>query len=245
MKAAIMGYGPVGQATELLLLCADVECEIQDPLFVDKMIQDWDEIDLAFICVPSDLIEETGRLDLSCVNKAIDDVPDSVHCVVRSTIGPDQIKDLIRPSSVMPEFIREHHWEEDVLSNKTPCVIGCNGDSVPEIESLARKFQEYFMNPIVTDPESAMMMKMTINTFLAMKVAFANNVWVLAKSLGVSYTHLKQLLQLDERLGKSHWDVPGPSGKFGFGGKCFPKDATHYASMANSELIDEVLKYKI
>ena len=58
------------------------------------------------------------------------------------------------------------------------------------------------MNPIVTDPESAMMMKMTINTFLAMKVAFANNVWVLAKSLGVSYIHLKQLLQLDERLGE-------------------------------------------
>ena len=245
MKAAIMGYGPVGQATELLLLRAGIECEIQDPFFVDKMVENWVDIDLAFICVPSDLDEETQRLDLSFVNKAIQDVPEHVHCVIRSTIGPDQVNDLTRPSSVMPEFIREHHWREDVLSNKTPCVIGCNGDSVPEIEALAKKFQERFMNPIVTDPASAMMMKMTINMFLATKVAFANNVWALSKSLGISYIHLKQLLQLDERLGESHWDVPGPSGKFGFGGKCFPKDATHYASMFNSELMNEVLKYKI
>jgi UDPglucose 6-dehydrogenase len=242
MKVALMGYGPVGQATELMLLRAGIECVIQDPA-MSRYIEDWDTVDLAFICVPSDLDKETQKLDLSVVNKAIEDVPEFVHCIVRSTIGPDQIEHLSRPASVMPEFIREHHWREDVMSNLTPCVIGMNGN-VPEIEVLAKRFQEQFMSPIVTDPQSAMMMKLSINTFLAMKVAYANNLWIMCKSMGLSYDHLKKLLGLDIRLGQSHWDVPGPSGKFGFGGKCFPKDATHFAGLANSAMLDEVLKYK-
>lgn len=252
MKVAIMGYGPVGQATELMLFRAGVECDVQDPA-MDKWITDWDTIDLAFICVPSDLDEETNKLSLEYVNKAIDDVPEFVHCVVRSTIGPDQIDDLSRPSSVMPEFIREHHWRDDVMSNLTPCVIGTipigantgEDEPIPEIQLLTKRFQETFMSPIITDPASAMMMKMSINTFLAMKVAYANNLWIMAKSLGLSYDHLKKLITLDNRMGKTHWDVPGPSGKFGFGGKCFPKDATHFANITGkSGLLKEVLKYK-
>jgi UDPglucose 6-dehydrogenase len=49
---------------------------------------------------------------------------------------------------------------------------------------------------------------------------------------------------MDVRTGKSHWDFPGPDGKFGYSGKCFPKDTNHFASMANSPFLDEILKYQ-
>lgn len=41
---------------------------------------------------------------------------------------------------------------------------------------------------------------------------------------GIDYDQLKAVLKIDQRLGHTHFDVPGPDGAFGFGGKCFPKD---------------------
>lgn len=247
MKVAIMGYGPVGQATELMLNRAGIETIPQDPA-KDRWVEDWDVIDLAFICVPSD--EKDGKLDLSFIEKAIDDVPPYVHSVIRSTIGPDQVDEF--GVSVMPEFIRENHWAEDVMSGTTPCIVGLpfgiEKDEFlhvhPEMDVLIKRLNEAFMNPIVTDSKSAMMMKLSINTFLALKVSYANNLFIMCKAHGMKYSHVKKLIQCDPRVGQTHWDVPGPDGKFGFGGKCFPKDVKHFSGLGNFPLIDEILKYK-
>ena len=40
----------------------------------------------------------------------------------------------------------------------------------------------------------------------------------------IDYDKVVEYATLDDRLGKSHWNVPGPDGDFGFGGHCFPKD---------------------
>tara|TARA_R110000851_G_scaffold59832_1_gene138254 strand:- start:2403 stop:3128 length:726 start_codon:yes stop_codon:yes gene_type:complete len=239
MRVAVMGYGPVGQATELMLEKAGIEVSVQDP-GKEMYIANWVDIDLAFICVPSNSDGE-GRLDLSYVSQAIRDVPDAAHCIIRSTIGPDQVEEF-PDASVMPEFIRENHWADDINSKLTPCVIGTNRED--KVDELVRHFSRHMMAPVVTDPKSAMMMKMSINTFLAMKVAFANNLWIMCKAQGMSYDHVKQLIQMDVRVGKSHWDVPGPDGKFGYSGKCFPKDTNHFASMTNSSFLDEILTYQ-
>ena len=218
---------------------AGIEVSVQDP-GKEMYIANWVDIDLAFICVPSNSDGE-GRLDLSYVSQAIRDVPDAAHCIIRSTIGPDQVEEF-PDASVMPEFIRENHWADDINSKLTPCVIGTNRED--KVDELVRHFSRHMMAPVVTDPKSAMMMKMSINTFLAMKVAFANNLWIMCKAQGMSYDHVKQLIQMDVRVGKSHWDVPGPDGKFGYSGKCFPKDTNHFASMTNSSFLDEILTYQ-
>ena len=64
-------------------------------------------------------------------------------------------------------------------------------------------------------------MKYTVNSFLATKVAFMNE---LCNQYGGDWDELKSLLKLDPRLGASHLDVPGPTGDYGYGGECFPKD---------------------
>ena len=46
-------------------------------------------------------------------------------------------------------------------------------------------------------------------------------------------------------MGELHWQVPGPDGKLGFGGKCLPKDTTHYMNLFSEDnLYEDVLKYK-
>ena len=44
--------------------------------------------------------------------------------------------------------------------------------------------------------------------------------------------HIKEISKNDTRLGHTHWDVPGPDGKFGFGGACFPKDVAAICEQA-------------
>ena len=46
----------------------------------------------------------------------------------------------------------------------------------------------------------------------------------ICEQVGIDYDKVVEYAIYDERLGKSHWAVPGPDGDFGFGGHCFPKD---------------------
>ena len=68
------------------------------------------------------------------------------------------------------------------------------------------------------------MVKYLTNTFLSVKVSFANEIYQVCDKLNIDYDKVVEYATLDDRLGKSHWNVPGPDGDFGFGGHCFPKD---------------------
>ena len=68
------------------------------------------------------------------------------------------------------------------------------------------------------------MVKYLTNSFLATKVSFANEMYQICEGLSVDYDKVIEYATQDERLGDSHWNVPGPDGDFGYGGHCFPKD---------------------
>ena len=68
------------------------------------------------------------------------------------------------------------------------------------------------------------MVKYFSNCFLATKVSFANEMKQICDGLDLDYDKVVEYATYDERLGKSHWAVPGPDGHLGFGGSCFPKD---------------------
>jgi len=82
------------------------------------------------------------------------------------------------------------------------------------------------------------MVKYMTNTFLATKVSFANEMYMICDKLDIDYDKVVEYSTYDERLGKSHWAVPGPDGKFGFGGSCFPKDINALLEVANKFKID-------
>ena len=68
------------------------------------------------------------------------------------------------------------------------------------------------------------MVKYVTNAFLATKVSFANEIHQICEGLDIDYDKVIEYATLDKRLGKSHWQVPGPDGDFGYGGHCLPKD---------------------
>jgi len=82
------------------------------------------------------------------------------------------------------------------------------------------------------------MVKYVTNTFLSVKVSFANEIFQICDKLNIDYDKVIEYATHDERLGKSFWAVPGTDGDFGFGGHCFPKDLA--ALLFLSENLDTV-----
>ena len=64
------------------------------------------------------------------------------------------------------------------------------------------------------------------------KVSFANEISLFAKQIGADYDKVIEYAKHDDRLGYSHWNVPGPDGDFGYGGHCFPKDVKAFIKTA-------------
>ena len=84
------------------------------------------------------------------------------------------------------------------------------------------------------------MIKYTINTFLASKVIYFNEIKRLFDSFKISddWNEIIDIISLDERLGSSHMNVPGHDGRLGFGGACFPKDSLALLKLASKEQIE-------
>ena len=80
---------------------------------------------------------------------------------------------------------------------------------------------------IFTDLMTASFIKYSINTFLASKVIFFNELHSIYEKLNVndSWESVINIISKDSRIGDSHMNVPGHDGRKGFGGACFPKDS--------------------
>ena len=99
--------------------------------------------------------------------------------------------------------------------------------------------------PVVTMSSSeSECVKYFANCFLATKVMVFNEMKLLADEIeGVNYDNVMRGVISDRRIGKSHYEVPGPDGDYGFGGTCFPKDINALIHiMQDKGLVPLVLK---
>jgi UDPglucose 6-dehydrogenase len=76
------------------------------------------------------------------------------------------------------------------------------------------------------------------NVFFASKVSLMNEFKQICDTIGGDWELALKGFVSDQRIGDSHLDVPGPDGKLGFGGSCFPKDINAFMSMADELGID-------
>jgi len=82
------------------------------------------------------------------------------------------------------------------------------------------------------------LVKYTANCFLATKVMFFNGIRMLAENLGIDYDEIMRGVHSDPRIGKTHTQVPGPDGNYGFGGTCFPKDINALIRTMKDYMVD-------
>ncbi len=194
---------------------------------------------LSFICVgtPS---SPNGSQDLSAVRRvseqigaALRDKSDYHTVVMRSTIQPGSMEDVVRAGlesasgkrahvdfglGFQPEFLREGSSIKD-YDNPPFTVIGTEDPRAAE--TVREVFAQLPCEFIVTSVGVAEMLKYACNAFHAVKITFANEIGRLSRSVGVDSREVMDLVCRDKRLNISPaYMKPG----FAFGGSCLPKD---------------------
>ena len=81
--------------------------------------------------------------------------------------------------------------------------------------------------------QEASFVKYTINSFLAMKVLFFNQLYDAVGDTSANFATIIKAVGSDGRIGSSHTSVPGHDGKQGYGGACFPKDTSAFVNYSN------------
>lgn len=233
INVGIIGCGFVGGALKTWLEenNSEVKVFVSDP--PKGMNDDLSSIDIAFlqIHVPT---EDDGTQDLSLMTELIKGLP-NVPVFVRTTILPGTSVRLSKETGhqvcYMPEFLTERTHIEDF--RKQPMVF------TGAVELLSRIFKGKKFT--VMTPLEAEITKYAHNVFGAYKVTYFNAVYDYCKKMGADWARVHTGMLLSGYINETHTFVPGPDGKFGYGGKCFPKDVNAFTVMMKDEPLGKLL----
>ncbi|MAH48561.1 hypothetical protein CMI37_22235 [Candidatus Pacearchaeota archaeon] len=236
MKIGIIGNGYVGGATALLehgkvpFLIYDKDPDKCRPSGLD--FKELLSCDFIFVAVPTPM-KSDGECAVHIVEGVVNDLAaagyNKERVIVKSTVPVGTCRRL--GVMFMPEFLTEQNWKHDFLNQKL-WILGTNGRNDKVRDRVYRLFESAHNHGVLENrphmtfstTEEAELAKYTRNCFLATKVSFFNEIEEFCRGKGINYRKVRELACRDERIGVGHSAVPGPDGKRGFGGTCFPKD---------------------
>ena len=252
MKLGIIGNGFVGNAiAHAFIPYMEVKIYDKDPEKChDTLNQVVNDSDVVFVSVPTPMRQD-GTIDLSIVESVFSDIEKEnsnkeVVFVLKSTVVPGTTRQLKKRHPGLrivfnPEFLTERHARFDFL-NQSRIVLGTERDfgewlTNRDIDKVKELYETRFHsnNFIVSNYETAEMIKYFNNLFFAVKVSFMNEMKLVAEKVGnINWQSAVAGFVSDGRVGDSHTLVPGPDGKKGFGGSCFPKDINAFMTFSES-----------
>src|SRR5512136_156409 len=195
--------------------------------------------DVVFIAVPTPPLPD-GSVDLSFIEKVAREIAGamtSYKIVVDKSTVPvktgDKVAETIKRHCKArvefdvvsnPEFLREGFAVED-LKRPDRIVIGVSSQRpVPVMKELYAPFNAPI---IVTDLNSAELIKHAANSFLALKISYINALSVICEATGANVQEVANGMGMDERIGRRFLQA-----SLGFGGSCFPKDLSAFIKIA-------------
>jgi len=245
-KIGIIGRGFVGSAVEFGF-SAQCGCSAQlksydiDPKkSKDSLEETVNESDFIFLSVPTP--SNPDGIDISFLINALSSIKevnkrsDNI-ILIRSTIVPGTTKRLQERFSTLniifnPEFLTQRSAKYDFI-NQSRFVLGGDGLHTKKVAELYRWRFGKTIQVIMTNYETAEMIKYMNNCFFSTKVSFMNEMKLVAEKCNVDWETAVDGFVSDGRIGHSHIQVPGPDGKCGFGGDCLPKDVKAMLEFSN------------
>jgi nucleotide sugar dehydrogenase len=237
-KIGIIGRGFVGSAVEFGF-SAQTGCDAQVRVYdkdlsksLHTLEETVNESDFIFLSVPTPSnpdgsmhlgILESALQDIQLVNKRKDNIT-----LIRSTVTPGTTTKLCKKFKKLnivfnPEFLTERSAKFDFI-NQSRFILGGRKRNTARVAELYKWRFGDSVPCIESNFETAEMVKYMNNCFFATKVSFMNEMKQVADKTNVDWDLAVEGFVRDGRVGHSHLAVPGPDGRFGFGGSCFPKD---------------------
>ncbi len=218
---------------------------------IDTLVRDSDVI---FICVGTPP-KEDGSADLKYVWQVAETIGKNLETykviVDKSTVPVGtarKVYDIIRSQLAErnmdaafdvvsnPEFLREGKAVHD-FTHPDRIVIGSDSERACEI--MKKVYSPLKLNEVpfvLTNPETAELIKYASNAFLATKIGFINEIANLCEAVGADVHKVAKSMGMDGRI-SSKFLHPGP----GFGGSCFPKDTMALVNMARENGVDSLV----
>ena len=239
-KIGIIGNGFVGSSVSFGFSpqtgCDGVDIKIYDKdesKATHTMSEVVNDSDVIFVSVPTPSNTD-GSINLDIVYDVFNNIEKCREegskpvLLLRSTVTPGTTRKLqigFHNLRIVfnPEFLTERSAKLDFI-NQSRFVLGGNVVDTTIVAELYKwRFGQHI--PVIkTDYETAELIKYMNNTFFATKVSFMNEMKLVSDEVGANWEHCVEGFSLDGRVGHSHLNVPGPDGKMGYGGSCFPKD---------------------
>ena len=202
---------------------------------IDTIEDTVNKSEFIFLSVPTPSNKD-GSMNLDIVKQALQDISDVNESkdnvvLLRSTVTPGTTRKLQDKYSNLkivfnPEFLTERSAKYDFI-NQPRVILGGAGHEFDGVQETIELFKWRFgesIPVIATTWETAELIKYMCNCFFATKVSFMNEMYQIAEKCNVDWEMALDGFVRDGRVGHSHMNIPGPDGKLGFGGSCFPKD---------------------
>lgn len=237
-KVGIIGNGFVGESQAFAFSpTADIRIYDINPLRSSHTLEEVYECDFVFVCVPTPM-KKDGKQDISFIDKVFTQAVKGPVYIIKSTVLPGTTQELQAKFKNLdivfsPEFLTERTAKLDMLT-QARIIIGGKQSDVKKVRML---FEQRFMNRhiIEMDTTTAELIKYMNNTFFATKVSIMNEFKRLCDTIGADWDKALYGFAADHRIGDSHLHVPGPDGKLGYGGTCFPKDVNALINFAKAK----------
>ena len=199
---------------------------------------DWNNVEVVFICVQTPNNLDTNSVDTKFLESAITEISNiknkDIVVTVKSTIPPYEIDNVCNNIgfdknllTFNPEFLREGSAIYDFFNPDRIIIGGLNEEKINKLKKL---YEGFNADIVTTDPVSSQLIKYLSNTYLPMRLSFANEATRLSEYSGANLKDVLRGIGLDSRIG-SHYFRPSPS----WGGSCFPKDLVEVNNFYNKE----------